>query len=62
MRTLYDDFVNADIELSGYVRATKEMAKIEVLYFPDKNDVVRKILRSSKQEEKTFYDKGIDED
>ena len=57
-----DAILNADVEMSSYVRSTGEIAKIEVLYFPDKNRVVRKILRSNKQEEKTFYDKGIDED
>jgi hypothetical protein len=62
MRTLYDDFVNADIELSCYVRAKGETARIEVLYFADKNSVVRKILKTSMQKEIMHLDKGISED
>jgi hypothetical protein len=62
MRTLLDEFIHADIEMSSYVRSTKEMAKIEVLYFPDRDEVVKKILRSNLQKEKCFYDKGLDED
>lgn len=62
MRTILDEFAYADVEMSQYVRNTKEMAKIEVLYFLDKGNTVRKILRSNRQEEKTFYDKGIADD
>lgn len=62
MRTIFDEFANADIQMSQYVRNTKEMARIEVLYFLDKGNTVRKILRSSQQKETVFYDKGVADD
>ena len=56
MRKWISELINADVDLTSYVRNKKQIAKLEVLYYPEENEIVRKEIIISHQEKRKIYD------